>query len=203
MDQHGPRCTDILNNELYIGRRVWNRQRHVKDPSTGKRVPRLNPRDEWIVTQVPQLRIVPDDLWQAAMAARHATAIEAAREHHRRNRLNALHRPKSLAFSIAAVVALSCAAQDALPARRISATAPVPTAAPSAAPSWFKYKKYRTEATSYTFWKLSPTHAQATIPFVNISSSSWQYNSIAPQYLEGSCRRQLRKQSSISWRRPV
>jgi site-specific DNA recombinase len=32
------RGTGILNNELYIGRLVWNRLRYVKDPDTGKRV---------------------------------------------------------------------------------------------------------------------------------------------------------------------
>ncbi|MEY8880385.1 recombinase family protein [Donghicola sp. XS_ASV15] len=31
------RGTGILNNELYIGRQVWNRQTYVKDPATGKR----------------------------------------------------------------------------------------------------------------------------------------------------------------------
>ena len=30
----------ILNNELYIGRLVWNRQRFLKDPDTGKQVAR-------------------------------------------------------------------------------------------------------------------------------------------------------------------
>ena len=34
---HRQRGTGILNNELYIGRLVWNRQRYVKDPETGKR----------------------------------------------------------------------------------------------------------------------------------------------------------------------
>ena len=29
---HAGRGTGILNNELYIGRLVWNRQRYVKDP---------------------------------------------------------------------------------------------------------------------------------------------------------------------------
>jgi len=40
------RGTGILNNELYIGRLVWNRLRYIKDPSTGKRVSRLNPESE-------------------------------------------------------------------------------------------------------------------------------------------------------------
>ena len=31
------RGTGILNNELYIGRLVWNRQRFIKDPDTGRR----------------------------------------------------------------------------------------------------------------------------------------------------------------------
>ncbi len=40
------RGNGILNNELYIGRLVWNRQRFIKDPETGRRVSRLNPRQE-------------------------------------------------------------------------------------------------------------------------------------------------------------
>ena len=40
------RGTGILNNELYIGRLVWNRLRYVKDPETGKRVSRLNPEPD-------------------------------------------------------------------------------------------------------------------------------------------------------------
>ncbi len=58
------RGSGILNNELYIGKRVWNRQRFVKDPDTGKRQARLNPKEEWLVTEVPELRIIPDDLWE-------------------------------------------------------------------------------------------------------------------------------------------
>lgn len=29
---HVKRSTGLLNNELYIGRPIWNRQRYVKDP---------------------------------------------------------------------------------------------------------------------------------------------------------------------------
>ena len=57
------RGTGILNNELYIGRLVWNRLRYVKDPETGKRVSRLNPEGEWVVQEVPDLRIVDQNLW--------------------------------------------------------------------------------------------------------------------------------------------
>ncbi|MBS7540655.1 recombinase family protein [Ancylobacter lacus] len=99
---HVKRGTGIINNELYIGRLVWNRQRYIKDPSTGKRVSRLNPESEWITTDVPELRIVDDELWQATkarqndIAEKHVNLTEAVREHHTRNRLNGARRPKSL-----------------------------------------------------------------------------------------------------------
>lgn len=58
------RGTGILNNELYIGRLVWNRQRFVKDPISGKRQARENPQSSWIVESVTHLRIVDDELWE-------------------------------------------------------------------------------------------------------------------------------------------
>ena len=57
------RGTGILNNELYIGRLVWNRQQFVKDPHTGTRQARLNPETKWVVENVPHLRIIDDQLW--------------------------------------------------------------------------------------------------------------------------------------------
>ena len=36
----------------------------MKDPATGKRVSSLNPPESW-VTEVPELRIVDNELWQA------------------------------------------------------------------------------------------------------------------------------------------
>ncbi|WP_183267562.1 recombinase family protein [Acidocella aromatica] len=62
------RGTGILNNELYVGRLVWNRLRYLKDPSTGKRVSRPNSPEQLISKEVPELRIVDDELWQAAKA---------------------------------------------------------------------------------------------------------------------------------------
>ena len=35
------RGTGILNNELYVGRLVWNRQQFIKDPDSGRRQARL------------------------------------------------------------------------------------------------------------------------------------------------------------------
>jgi site-specific DNA recombinase len=62
------RGTGILNNELYIGRQVWNRLRFIKDPQTGKRISRFNPQSEWIIRDVPELRIIDQDLWDQVKA---------------------------------------------------------------------------------------------------------------------------------------
>ena len=62
------RGTGVLNNELYVGRRVWNKTRKVKDPDTGVRLSRANPQSEWIINEVPELRIVDQELWDRAKA---------------------------------------------------------------------------------------------------------------------------------------
>lgn len=62
------RGTGILNNELYIGRMIWNRLRYVKDPDTGKRISRMNPEEEWVVQEVPDLRIIDQQSWEAVKA---------------------------------------------------------------------------------------------------------------------------------------
>ena len=67
------RGTGILNNELYVGRLIWNRLRYVKNPDTGKRVSRLNPTSEWMSREVQELRIVQDDLWTAAKSRQKQT----------------------------------------------------------------------------------------------------------------------------------
>ena len=58
----------ILNNCLYIGKLVWNRQRWLKDPGTGRRVARGNAEAAHVVELVPDLRIVSDVEWQAVKA---------------------------------------------------------------------------------------------------------------------------------------
>ena len=69
------RGTGILNNELYIGKIVWNRLRYIKDPDTGKRVSRLNLESEWVIQDVPQLRIIDQDLWDRAKERQNALAF--------------------------------------------------------------------------------------------------------------------------------
>ena len=71
------RGTGILNNELYAGRRIWNRLRFVHKPGDKKRVSRLNPESEWRIDEVPHLRIVPEDLW--AKVRERQARLDAAR----------------------------------------------------------------------------------------------------------------------------
>ena len=63
---HAGRGTGILRNELDIGQLVWNRMTFIKDPVTGKRVSRMNPTDRHIRQDVPELRMVEQDLWDQA-----------------------------------------------------------------------------------------------------------------------------------------
>jgi hypothetical protein len=89
---------------------VWNRQRSIKDPNTGKRVSRPNPEAKWIRTEVPELRIVDDALWQLVKLRQAGLAkqfgpttlgVRAARA----KRLNGLCRP---AFLLSGLLICGC-----------------------------------------------------------------------------------------------
>jgi hypothetical protein len=58
------RSFGILNNPIYIGQMVWNRCQKIRDPDTGRRVMRLRRKDDWVCVPDPNLRIVPDELWE-------------------------------------------------------------------------------------------------------------------------------------------
>lgn len=66
----GTRAGCLFSNELYIGRLVWNKTMWLKDPDTEIREARLGNPDDIIVQEVPHLRIVPQDLWEAVHAHR-------------------------------------------------------------------------------------------------------------------------------------
>ncbi|NSY39080.1 serine recombinase [Leisingera sp. ANG59] len=115
---HRARGTGLLNNELYIGRLVWNRLRYVKDPRTGKRVSRLNDPSDWITTVVPELRIVDDSLWEAVKARQgkieaepRVQAMKATRFWEKRRKLHLL---TGLAFCGSCGGPLAAAGRDYL-----------------------------------------------------------------------------------------
>jgi len=73
---------EMLLNEKYRGVVVWNRTKTIRNRETGKTEQRPRPESEWVRVEVPELRIVSDQLW------------EAAREQNRRVREK--HGPKRL-----------------------------------------------------------------------------------------------------------
>ncbi len=62
------RGVGTLNNRLYVGKLVWNKLKYMKDPDTAKRRSRVNPAGVVIEKDVPELRIVSDELWARVKA---------------------------------------------------------------------------------------------------------------------------------------
>lgn len=56
----------ILKNEKYVGSYVWNRNTNVRDPMSGKRKTVERSKEDWIVHQREDMRIISDDVWTAA-----------------------------------------------------------------------------------------------------------------------------------------
>ncbi len=69
----------ILNNEKYIGRIVWNRSTWPRDPDRdGRQVRREQPEDKWLSKDAPDLRIVPQELWDAVKRRQRTMARDTA-----------------------------------------------------------------------------------------------------------------------------
>ena len=81
------RRNGILNNELYLGRIIYNRQSFVKHPDTGKRRSRPNPENLWIITHVPDLQIIDQDTWDKAQALKHRFASRQGNKRQTKKRL--------------------------------------------------------------------------------------------------------------------
>ena len=70
----------LLRNPVYIGRLVWNRQRTLKDPVSGRHRRRINDPTNLVTQEVPELRLIDDDLWhrvQVRLAAERAKPVAA------------------------------------------------------------------------------------------------------------------------------
>jgi hypothetical protein len=78
-----------------IGRLEWNRCSYIKNPKTGKRVARINPRDDWEIVEIPDLRILDDALWQRVKARQESLRFEIGRDD-QGNALNRAHRRRFL-----------------------------------------------------------------------------------------------------------
>jgi len=58
----------MLRNERYRGTVVWNRTCAVRNPETGRNVTRRRPEPEHVRAEHPELRIVPEELWNKVQA---------------------------------------------------------------------------------------------------------------------------------------
>ncbi|WP_083543380.1 recombinase family protein [Bradyrhizobium sp. CCGE-LA001] len=77
----------ILLNERYAGVVVWNKRKNYKNPKTGKLVRRDNPPSEWIYKEVPHLRIIDEELFEAVKQRRTSAGTPNSRRAPRSNRL--------------------------------------------------------------------------------------------------------------------
>ena len=81
------RRNGILNNELYLGNIIYNRQSFVRDPDTGKRRSRPNPEALWVIKHVPQLQIIGHEIWDKAQAIKARYASQRGNKRQTRKRL--------------------------------------------------------------------------------------------------------------------
>ncbi len=77
---------------------MWNRREYRKNPDTEKRVARPNDRDDWVVREQSDLRIVSDALWTSVK--KRQLEVEQSFSHTTTNRLNKAHRPQYLLSGI-------------------------------------------------------------------------------------------------------
>ena len=81
---------EMLRNERYRGVQVWNRTEKQRNPETGRKISRERPPSERVRVEVPEWRIVPEELWNAAHAQ-----IRAINEKMGRSRCGGLNRTES------------------------------------------------------------------------------------------------------------
>ena len=53
----------MIYNERYRGVVVWNRTQKTMNPETGRKVSKPRPNEEWQRKEIPEHRIVPEELW--------------------------------------------------------------------------------------------------------------------------------------------
>ena len=59
---------EVLRNERYRGVFVWNRTQKQRNPETGRKISKRRPKSDWKRVDVPEWRIVSEELWRAAHA---------------------------------------------------------------------------------------------------------------------------------------
>jgi hypothetical protein len=75
-------------------RMIWNKRQYRKNPETEKRTARTNGAEQWVMSDVPEMRIISDELW--ARVKRKQQEVGEQFAYTTTNRLNASHRPSYL-----------------------------------------------------------------------------------------------------------
>lgn len=60
---------NVINDELYIGKKKWNVKKNEMDPETYATKRKLNPENDWVVEERAVWRIVPQELWERVLEA--------------------------------------------------------------------------------------------------------------------------------------
>ena len=87
---HPSAIREMLLNEKYCGVVIWNRTQTVRNRETGKTEQRPRAESEWVRVEVPELRIVSDELWQEVREQN-----RRVREKHGPKQLGGMNRTKT------------------------------------------------------------------------------------------------------------
>ena len=68
------RMIGVLHNPIYVGRFAYNRVRMLTNPESRNRISRANATSDLQYAEMPELRIVTDELWAQAQQARDSRA---------------------------------------------------------------------------------------------------------------------------------
>jgi site-specific DNA recombinase len=64
----------ILHNPRYRGIVIWGKTKKIRSPKSGKRVYRPRPEAEWVRSEIPEQRVVSEELWKMAETRRETVA---------------------------------------------------------------------------------------------------------------------------------
>ncbi len=73
----------ILQNQMYIGKIIWNKAPMFRDPDTGRRISKPNPPEKWQTVERPDLAIISMDVWEAVQQRKQEFAKQWENKAHR------------------------------------------------------------------------------------------------------------------------
>lgn len=79
----------LLKNTVYIGVHTWNKNEQIYNPITGRKEHKPHPEEEWERVEVPEWRMISDELWNAARAEQESRKGKAGRKKGGLNRTEA------------------------------------------------------------------------------------------------------------------